>query len=791
MNSKRLRSVSFIGLVLPLLLFAFPPAGDAGGPRFTLQQLPADSTDRLIVKLRNQSARVQAAMVSPGQAQALSATAGISLSPLRVMANGAQVLKLPYRMSVADAGDIAERLSTDPNVEYAEPDRIMRPMGHLGPPPDDPSFLDHSQWHYLDPATESGGANLPAAWGTTTGDINVIIAVIDTGLVPHTDIDSDILDMTGRVVPGYDFISEDSAGVFFTANDGDGRDSDPTDAGDWEDVGECGNPGPLIPSSWHGTHVTGTAAAMTNNGVGVAGVNWNSLILPVRVLGKCGGFTSDVVDGMVWAAGLADSGSPDFQVNANPADVLNLSLGGAGPCSATEQTAIDQITAGGTTVVIAAGNSGLDASTHSPGNCNRVITVAATNRAGGRAFYSNFGSVVEIAAPGGETAIAANGVLSTVNTGLTTPDAGPLGDTYAFYQGTSMATPHVSGIVSLMLSVNSALTPTRVLNELQANARAFPTGTGFDCTTTTCGAGIVDAAAVVQSVTNAMAPTASAGTPQSVDPGTLVTLDGSASNAAGLATISYSWTQTGGPAATLSGATTAMPTFTAPNAATGSVLSFQLTVTDDGGLTDMATVTVTLNNVAPTIFTFDPVALLGANIVFTLTVSDANGTTPTLTATGIPAGATFTPATGVFNWPNAGPLGNYVVTFTATDTEAPFTMVSDTATITIQIALVPPPPVAGSSGSSGGCFIATAAYGTPMADEIRYLRAFRDGYLLPNRIGRRFVELYYRYSPPIADYIGQRQQLQRLVRVALMPLVALSKWLLGDRVVDSSHHAPR
>ena len=279
-----------------------------------------------------------------------------------------------------------------------------------------------------------------------------------------------------------------SSRIHSIGNDGDGRDTDPSDPGDWIDAADIASGNfPDVGSansSFHGTHVAGTIGAATDNGIGVAGINWVSKILPARVLGKCGGYLSDVADAIRWSAGLTVPGVP---ANANPARVLNLSLGGPGSCGATMQDAINDALTANAVVVVAAGNGNVDASQSTPGNCNGVITVGATGSAGERASYSNYGALVEISAPG--TA------LSTVNTGATSPDSGAYD--YAFKSGTSMATPHVSGIASLMLSRNPALTPSQVISKIQTTARAFPTGTGRDCTTALCGAGIIDAGAAV------------------------------------------------------------------------------------------------------------------------------------------------------------------------------------------------------------------------------------------------------------------------------------------------------
>jgi serine protease len=299
----------------------------------------------------------------------------------------------------------------------------------------------------------------------------VVVGVVDTGYRPHADLNANIL-------PGYDFISDT-----FVANDGGGRDSNAQDPGDWLNPGECGpgDPATFEASSWHGTHVAGTIAALTNNASGVAGVAFNARVVPARVLGKCGGYTSDIADAIIWVSGGTVAGVTN---NANPAKVVSISLGGGGSCGTTTQNAINSARSRGASVVVAAGNSNSNAANFTPANCSGVVTVAATGRNGGKASYSNFGTTVEVAAPGGG---GGGSVLSTLNAGT----QGPGADSYAGYNGTSMATPHVSGVVALMLSVKPTLTPDQVTQLLQSTARAFP------ATCSQCGSGIVNANAAV------------------------------------------------------------------------------------------------------------------------------------------------------------------------------------------------------------------------------------------------------------------------------------------------------
>jgi len=415
---------------------------------------PAGQYDRFIVKYREGSVqRADAATLASSlqkAAHAVPAKGGraLGVDRLRRLAVGAEVIRTDRKLDSAEAESLMRQLAADPNVQYVEIDKLNKPLLT----PNDPDF---SQQYGF--GTGAGGTRATEAWDSATG-AGVVVAVLDTGITSHSDLSANVLG-------GYDFIADTTV-----AADGDGRDGDASDPGD-----AYGG----YPSSWHGTHVAGTIAAVTNNGQGVAGMAFDAKVVPVRVLGKGGGYDSDIADAMVWAAGGSVSGAP---ANPNPAEVINLSLGGSGPCSSTTQSAIDSAVGNGATIVIAAGNSNADVSGFSPGNCANIVSVASTDDAGARSSFSNYGSLIDLAGPG-------SNILSTLNAGTDGPGA----ETYASYSGTSMAAPHVAGVVALMQSVAAtSLSPADAEAMLKSSARAFPSTPSQPI-----GSGIVDAKAAV------------------------------------------------------------------------------------------------------------------------------------------------------------------------------------------------------------------------------------------------------------------------------------------------------
>ena len=611
------------GLVATLLLL--PRAAAEEFNPFAGRAAAAPSGQRVIVQLRPVAGTVAASKSLPQDLEAAAAVAalgrrnGLEARSLRRIGPGLHVVRIDPARPGAEAATLAlalDRLRDDPAVAFAEPDALMRPHRV----PNDPGLPE--QWYLLPAVAGVNGTSLAAtdaiaAWDTTIGAPGVVVAVIDSGVrFEHPDLGR--VAEGGKLLPGFDFVSAEPDGTTVRANDGDGWDEDPTDPGDWvsaqdrevPELADCA----VGESSWHGTRVAGMLAGLTDNGAGIAGLGWSTRILPVRALGKCGGFSSDVIAAMRWAAGLPQPGTPP---NPTPARVLNLSLGGEGECSSAYQAAVDEITARGVLVVVSAGNDGSEVDR--PANCRGAVAVTGVRHLGTKVGFANLGPAVALAAPGGNCVNVRAGepclysLDTTTNFGTTVP--GPDGYTdrvASFNVGTSFAAPLVAGVAALMVSVHDGLPPARLLERLRASATPFPVnpavpacrepqGSGdaqlseCNCTTTTCGAGIVHAARAVQ---EALRPVAVIVAPAVADPGATVVLRASGSASAdGRAVERYDWSVVGGDAS-LTAVGGAETSFVAP--ATGSVV-VRLVVTDAAGRSDAldARVTVSGSTVPP------------------------------------------------------------------------------------------------------------------------------------------------------------------------------------------------
>jgi serine protease len=434
-----------------------------------------------------------------------------NLHYLKSVSASLHVATLDQAVSPVDAAALMQRLRADPAVLAVEIDRRVK--AHFVP--NDPLYSNGDQWHLRSSSEVVGALNAFTAWDSSNGG-GVVVAVLDGGYRPHADLAPNLLS-------GYDFVSADDpasfgGNSFWTANDSNARDGDASDPGDWVPVSDAAycDSGAQPQSSWHGTHVTGIVAALGNNNLGGLGVAFGARVLPVRVLGRCGGYTSDILAGARWAAGLAVQGVP---VNVTPAKVLNLSLGVEGvACDPITQSEIDAVRARNVSIVASSGNGG-DLQISSPANCKGVVAVTAHTREGDSADYANVGSGVALSAPGGGTntvfftpTSGIRGVVSTWNTGATVPG----GDAFVEASGTSMAAPQVAGVLALVASLRPDL-PMAALEEIVINAvRPFPAG-GYCATNPNglpagfCGSGLLDAQKAVLAAAAYVTPAPSSG----------------------------------------------------------------------------------------------------------------------------------------------------------------------------------------------------------------------------------------------------------------------------------------
>jgi len=584
-------------------------------PRTAAPDLDDHGNARVIVKYRPGTSLAQ----SRQGAQHLGQQLRLALSDGHVLGGRSQSL----RARGIGAQDLADRLAAQSDVEWAVPVQRKTVRGVV---PNDPLFAAGQttatpaagQWYLRAPdATLVSAVNALGAWAITEGSANITVAVLDTG------VRYDHPDLAGKLWPGYDFVSRTA-----NSNDGGGADGDANDPGD-----SCG----AANSSWHGTQVAGLIGAASDNGIGIAGTGRNTMVLPVRVLGSCGGWDDDIQAGMRWAGGLRNApgctggSAVSATCNPHPARVLNLSLGGSGACNQSYRDVIDELNTAGVVVVVAAGN-GSGHAVNTPANCTGALAVAGVRHTGTKVGYSNLGPQVAIAAPGGNcvntTGSCLYALVTTLNAGATTPGASSYSSGSEPTLGTSFSAPIVAGAIGLMLSVDPTLTPATVKTVLQATARAFPTTGAQDpgapacraassadqlecyCTTSTCGAGLLDAAAAVAAVDAAKsAPTAVlAASSTTPDAGTTVTLDGSGSRAIGGRSIAaYQWAIVGGSgSASLIGATNGSSVSLSTKAA-GTVM-VRLTVTDSAGASRSSTAAITVLEATRAVIGVSPAA---------------------------------------------------------------------------------------------------------------------------------------------------------------------------------------
>ena len=593
------RSPAPVRLLGAVLLAALAPAHALAAPTPSPPvPAPAAAVERFIVRLRTTPA---AAAYQPAadRVAALATRHGLGVAEARHIVSGIHLLRATPRPGESAAQTLA-RLRADPTIEYAEVDARRRPLAT----PDDALYTE--QWYLQN--SEPAAVNAAAAWALTTGSTGLVIADLDTGVrFDHPDLRSA---SANRLLPGYNMISNVAV-----ANDGAGRGPDASDPGDWVTAADAKTSQfsgcTVTNSSWHGTRTAGILGAITNDQIGVAGMTWEGWIEPVRVLGKCGGYDSDIIAAMAWAAGMSVSGVP---ANPYPARVINMSLGEVGSCQnfPAYQQVIDELVAAGVLVVVSAGNEGGPVDV--PANCAGAVAVAGLRQVGTKVGYSSLGPEVAVSAPAGNCVNSGAGqpclfsIVTTTNSGTTVPGTNTYTDEYNFNVGTSFSAPIVSGIAGLMLSVNGNLSPDQLIARLQAASQPFPVSTTpgvplchvptgpndlqtaeCSCTTQACGAGMANASAAVLGALRPIAAVAVAGPVQGGNP---VTLDASGSGAACQASIaSYAWSvvpPTTSPPAVIQNANTARASIVAPSPP--NTYTLMVTVTDNQGRTDSATV---------------------------------------------------------------------------------------------------------------------------------------------------------------------------------------------------------